>query len=365
MQGHNHVEPIAPIICQRLMLMWCFVLINQFKQINDLDGLLKEVSENDNPVEMFNDIFVPDKDGKYKKKIRTNDGNEININSIRLNNLVGITHDEFEGKTYSISEGYCLFEYEEETDDIEIIFPIYCFALANIFFHPSNVIERSIKVYYNYTGNGVASFINPLCFNDTNSIVRIGVDEKNLQNCSILAHKRISITKRPEELETLPRLLREQINIFRKALELNEFILPEQEKDRVMVPALALVPLPEQAQSSCMRCVITGILCFLAVVALVVMFAAIFPNAFAFIHFPHLINNAFLGCVISTGIVGGLSFIFSITRIICTLLFHEIIWNKTTRTDSWSSRFLCKALGGYPSETEKQIDRADDKALGK
>jgi hypothetical protein len=70
--------------------------------------------------------------------------------------------------------------------------------------------------------------------------------------------------------------------------------------------------------------------------------------------------------VISTGIVGGLSFIFSIARIFCAIIFHEAIWRKATEVDSsWSSRFLCKALGGYPSETEKQIDRVDDKALGK
>jgi hypothetical protein len=89
------------------------------------------------------------------------------------------------------------------------------------------------------------------------------------------------------------------------------------------------------------------------------MFATIFPNAFAFINFPHLINNAFLGCVISAGIVGGLSLIFFTARIICAIFFHEIIWNKATETDSSrSSRFLCKVLGGYP-KVEKQIDESD------
>jgi hypothetical protein len=69
--------------------------------------------------------------------------------------------------------------------------------------------------------------------------------------------------------------------------------------------------------------------------------------------------------VISTGIVGGLSFIFSIARIFCAILFHEIIWRKAEKAKSLSARFLCKALGGYPSETEKRIEQVDDKIFAK
>jgi hypothetical protein len=219
---------------QRLVLMWCFVLVNQFKQMQNFNENLDTISQSTDPAKFFNDVFVT-----HEVKLKDTHDSNIDVNNIELGDLK------------IVSGNYRLFDPKTNAMNFIIIFPVYCFALANILFHPTEVIQSA-----------KGGITDTCCAKDSNTIFPLSFNECTFKEGGIKSifctetgdsvkiefnSFSITIEQRPE-FENLPRPLQKQINIFREALKLDLLPLPEQkkEKDKVL------------AQSSCARCVITG-----------------------------------------------------------------------------------------------------------
>jgi hypothetical protein len=320
---------------KRLLLLFCIEVTCRGIGLHAPEGLVDEIANaNESKVkDYYSRIFIT---GDIKLKSNRND-TDVAVDDISIDAKGAFCSY---GEYQKVRDIYCLLDKYGRNS---IMFSKFCFALANILFR-DEFVERISgltnnpdlaglhKQFESFSMRADVGAFNILYYNKIHSMIQFGVDEEERPIVISQTAYVEQITDKPS-LNSLSEIMQKKISaLFEPKPEATvASVLEEQKFDtppsKFFVIALSLLSLG----------------------GLFLMFATIFPNAFAFINFPHLINNAFLGCVIPSGIVGGISFIFLAAKAICNIFFRDVILQAAEK-DSKSAIFSCKVFCIYPSD---------------